>query len=214
MYLGVEQVIYLGFVVIIGDDGVVLCEIFEGVGYQLVVMFDGVLQVCYVVYVVDFDLVGVDEIDVDFVVWICIEIIGLVWIFVECDVDKFVVLWIFICGVYELVVLFVLCQSFLWGFVGVIVVEYFELWGGLVDFVINDDLGEFGLVFVELFVKLSKLILVCCDGVVFVLVLVFVCGELVCKFLQCRFDVVYFIIGGLGVFGLLMVDWFVDCGVY
>ncbi|WP_235628804.1 type I polyketide synthase [Mycobacterium tuberculosis] len=211
---GAEQVTHPGPVAIIGDDGAALCETLEGAGYQPAVMSDGVSQARYVVYVADSDPAGADETDVDFAVRICTEITGLVRTLAERDADKPAALWILTRGVHESVAPSALRQSFLWGLAGVIAAEHPELWGGLVDLAINDDLGEFGPALAELLAKPSKSILVRRDGVVLAPALAPVRGEPARKSLQCRPDAAYLITGGLGALGLLMADWLADRGAH
>jgi phthiocerol/phenolphthiocerol synthesis type-I polyketide synthase A len=134
----------------------------------------------------------------------------------ERDADKPAALWIVTRGVHESVAPSTLRQSFLWGFAGVIAAEHPELWGGLVDLAVDDDLDdpleESAPALADLLATPSKSILVLRDGVVLAPTLAPVRGKPVRKSLQCRPDAAYLITGGMGALGLLMAGWLTDRG--
>ena len=118
------------------------------------------------VYIADSHPASTTEADVDFAVRISAEISGLVRTLAEREPHNPAALWIVTRGVHESVAPSALRQSFLWGLAGVIAAEHPELWGGLADLAVDDNLDESGPALANLLQTPSKSILVLRDGVV------------------------------------------------
>ncbi len=203
-----EQVTGPGPVAVIGGDGAPLRLRLGEAGYAPAEVCDA----RYVLYVADSRPASTTETDLDFAVRISAEISDLVRTLAERDADKPAALWIVTRGVHESLAPSTLRQSFLWGFAGVIAAEHPELWGGLVDLAVDDDLEESAPALADLLATPSKSILVLRDGVVLAPTLAPVRGKPVRKSLQCRPDAAYLITGGMGALGLLMAGWLADRG--
>ncbi|AKN15834.1 polyketide synthase [Mycobacterium haemophilum DSM 44634] len=201
-----------GSVAVIGNDGAALGLRLKEAGYTLAAPAAGVSEVRYVVYVADSCPATVGETDVDFAVRTTAEIRDLVRTLAEREPGKPAALWIVTRGVHESVAPSALRQSFLWGFAGVIAAEHPELWGGLVDLAIDDDLGDAAPALANLVQTSTKSILVLRDGVVLAPTLAPIRSDPVRKSLQCKADAAYLITGGMGALGLLMAEWLADRG--
>jgi phthiocerol/phenolphthiocerol synthesis type-I polyketide synthase A len=197
-----------GPVAIIGDDGAPLRMRLEEAGYAP----DAVSDARYVLYVADSQPASTTETDVDFAVRTSAEVTGLVRTLAERDANKPAALWIVTRGVHESIAPSALRQSFLWGFAGVIAAEHPELWGGLVDLAVDDDLDDAAPTLADLLQTPTKSILVLRGGVVLAPTLAPVRGKPVRKSLRCRSDAAYLITGGMGALGLLMAGWLADHG--
>ncbi|HEX3286433.1 MAG TPA: type I polyketide synthase [Mycobacterium sp.] len=103
-------------------------------------------------------------------------------------------------------------QSCLWGLAGVIGAEQPQLWGGLVDIPVCDDIGDCASVLSTLLPTAAKSILELRDGEFLAPALVPVSGQPVREPLRCRPDAAYLITGGMGALGLLMAAWLADRG--
>ena len=103
-------------------------------------------------------------------------------------------------------------QSCLWGLAGVIGAEQPQLWGGLVDIPVGDDIGDCASALSTVLPTAAKSILVLRDGEFLAPALVPVSGQPVREPLRCRPDAAYLITGGMGALGLLMAAWLADRG--
>ncbi len=121
-------------------------------------------------------------------------------------------LWIVTEGVRDAESARSLRQSCLWGIAGVIGAEQPDVWGGLVDFTLADDLGAAARTLATALPTSAKTILSLRDGQFFTPGLGPITADIVGEPLRCRPDAAYLITGGLGELGLLTADWLVDRG--
>ena len=103
-------------------------------------------------------------------------------------------------------------ESCLWGLAGVIGAEQPQLWGGLVDIPVCDDIGDCASALSTLLPTAAKSILMLRDGEFLAPALVPVSGQPERGPLRCRPDAAYLITGGMGALGLLMAAWLADRG--
>ena len=101
-----------------------------------------VTEARYVLYLAEPDPVDAAETDIDCAVRLSAEVADLVRRLAERDDRHPATLWIITRGVREAVSDAALRQSCLWGLAGVIGAEQPQLWGGLVDIPVGDDIGD------------------------------------------------------------------------
>ena len=171
-----------------------------------------VTEARYVLYLAEPDPVDAAETDIDFAVRLSAEVADLVHRLAERDYRHPAILWIITRGVREAVSDAALRQSCLWGLAGVIGAEQPELWGGLVDIPVGDDIGDCASALSTVLPMEAKSILVLRDGQFLAPALVPVSGQPVREPLRCRPDAAYLITGGMGALGLLMAAWLADRG--
>ena len=152
------------------------------------------------------------ETDIDCAVRLSAEVSDLVRRLAERDDHHPATLWIITRGVREAVSDAALRQSCLWGLAGVIGAEQPQLWGGVVDITVGDDIGDCASALSTVLPTAAKSILVLRDGEFLVPALVPVSGQPVREPLRCRPDAAYLITGGMGALGLLMAAWLADRG--
>ena len=87
-----------------------------------------------------------------------------------------------------------------------------QLWGGLVDIPVGNDIGDYASALSTVLPTAAKSILVLRDGEFLAPALVPVSGQPVREPLRCRPDAAYLITGGMGALGLLMAAWLADRG--
>ena len=165
-----------------------------------------------VLYLAEPDPVDAAETDIDFAVRLSAEVADLVHRLAERDYRHPATLWIITRGVREAVSDAALRQSCLWGLAGVIGAEQPQLWGGLVDIPVGDDIGDCASALSTVLPTEAKSILVLRDGQFLAPALVPVSGQPVREPLRCRPDAAYLITGGMGALGLLMAAWLADRG--
>ena len=171
-----------------------------------------VTEARYVLYLAEPDPVDAAETDIDFAVRLSAEVADLVHRLAERDYRHPAMLWIITRGVCEAVSDEALRQSCLWGLAGVIGAEQPQLWGGLVDIPVGDDIGDCASALSTVLPMEAKSILVLRDGQFLAPALVPVSGQPVREQLRCRPDAAYLITGGMGALGLLMAAWLADRG--
>ncbi|UQX09680.1 type I polyketide synthase [Candidatus Mycobacterium methanotrophicum] len=123
-----------------------------------------------------------------------------------------VTLWIITRGVHEAVSRTALPQSSLWGLAAVIAAEHPNLWGGLVDVPVGDDVEDCVTALSKVLPGAAKRILVLRDGELLASTMAPISGQPVREPLRCRPDAAYMITGGMGALGLLMAGWLADRG--
>jgi phthiocerol/phenolphthiocerol synthesis type-I polyketide synthase A len=165
-----------------------------------------------VVYLAEPDPVDVAETDIDCAVRLSAEVADLVRRLAERDYRNPATLWIITRGVREAVSDAALRQSCLWGLAGVIGAEQPQLWGGLVDIPVGDDIADCASALSTVLPTAAKSILVLRDGLFLAPALVPVSGQPAREPLRCRPDATYLITGGMGALGLLIAAWLADRG--
>ena len=172
----------------------------------------GVDKARCVVYVAEPSPQHPGESDTDCAVRLSAEVVDLVRRLAERGDHYPATLWIITRGVREAVSGAALRQSCLWGLAGVIGAEQPQLWGGLVDIPVCDDIGDCASALSTLVPTAAKSILELRDGEFLAPALVPVSGQPVREPLRCRPDAAYLITGGMGALGLLMAAWLADRG--
>ncbi len=172
----------------------------------------GVDEARYVVYVADPGPRRPGESDIECSVRLSAEVTDLVRRLVERDDRHPTRLWIITRGVADAVSDTALRESCLWGLAGVIGAEQPQLWGGLVDIPVCDDIGDCASALSMLLPTATKSILMLSDGEFLAPALVPVSGEPQRGPFRCRPDAAYLITGGMGALGLLMAGWLADRG--
>ena len=124
----------------------------------------GVAEARCVVYVAEPGPVDAAETDIDCAVRLSAEVADLVRRLAERDDRHPATLWIITRGVREAVSDAALRQSCLWGLAGVIGAEQPQLWGGLVDIPVGDDIGDCASALSTVLPTAAKSILVLRDG--------------------------------------------------
>ena len=175
-------------------------------------MAAGVAEARCVLYLAEPGPVKAAETDIDYAVRLSAEVADLVRRLAERDDHHPATLWIITRGVREAVSDAALRQSCLWGLAGVIGAEQPELWGGLVDIPVGNDISDYASALSTVLPTAAKSILVLRDGEFLVPALVPVSGQPVREPLRCRPDAAYLITGGMGALGLLMAAWLADRG--
>ena len=165
-----------------------------------------------VLYLAEPDPVDASQTDIDVAVRMSAEVADLVRRLAQRDDHHPATLWIITRGVREAVSDAALRQSCLWGLAAVIGAEQPQLWGGLVDIPVGDDIGESVSALTAVLRTAAKSILSLRDGQFLAPALVPVSGQPVREPLRCRPDAAYLITGGMGALGLLMADWLADRG--
>ena len=165
-----------------------------------------------VLYLAEPGPVDAAETDIDCAVRLSAEVADLVRRLAERDEHHPATLWIITRGVREAVSDAALRQSCLWGLAGVIGAEQPQLWGGLVDIPVGDDISDCASALSTVLPTPAKSILVLRDGEFLAPALVPVSGQPVREPLRCRPDAAYLITGGMGALGLLMAAWLADRG--
>jgi phthiocerol/phenolphthiocerol synthesis type-I polyketide synthase A len=172
----------------------------------------GVAEARYVVYLAEPAAVGAAATDMDCAVGMSGEVADIVRQLAERDDHRPVTLWIITSGVREAVSDKALRQSCLWGLAGVIGAEQPQLWGGLVDLPVGDDIGDCASALSAVLPTPARCILALRDREFLVRALVPLSGERVREPLRCRPDAAYLITGGMGALGLRMAAWLADRG--
>ena len=172
----------------------------------------GVDEARCVVYVAEPGPKHPGESDIDCSVRLSAEVTDLVRRLAERDDRHPTTLWIITRGVREAVSDAALRESCLWGLAGVIGAEQPQLWGGLVDIPVGDDIGDCASALSTVLPTAAKSILVLRDGEFLAPALVPVSGQPERGPLRCRPDAAYLITGGMGALGLLMAAWLADRG--
>jgi phthiocerol/phenolphthiocerol synthesis type-I polyketide synthase A len=166
----------------------------------------------YVVHLAEPGLVDAVETDMDCAVRLSTEVGDLVRQLAERDDNHPATLWIITRGVREAVSDRALRQSCLWGLAGVIGAEQPQLWGGLVDLSVGEDIGDCASALSAVLPTAARSILALRDDEFLARALVPVSGQPVREPLRCRPDAAYLITGGMGALGLLMAAWLADRG--
>ena len=172
----------------------------------------GVAKARCVLYLAEPGQVDAAETDIDCAVRLSAEVSDLVRRLAERDDHHPATLWIITRGVREAVSDAALRQSCLWGLAGVIGAEQPQLWGGVVDITVGNDIGDCASALSTVLAKPAKSILALRDGEFLAPALVPVSGQPVREPLRCRPDAAYLITGGMGALGLLMAAWLADRG--
>ena len=172
----------------------------------------GLGEARYVVYLAEPGLVDETEEDIDCAIRLSAEVGDLVRRLAERDDHHPATLWIITRGVREAASDKALRQSCLWGLASVIGAEQPQLWGGLVDLSVGEDIGDCASALSTVLPTASKSIVALRHGEFFVRALVPVSGQRVREPLRCRPDAAYLITGGMGALGLLMATWLADRG--
>ncbi len=166
----------------------------------------------YVVYVAEPEPTEAGENDIDCAVRISAEVADLVSTLAQRDDHRPATLWIVTRGVREAVSPAALRQSCLWGIAGVIRAEQPQLWGGLIDIDVDEDLGDCAGALGTILRTPAKTILALRDGEFRTAALSPVGGQPEREPFRCRPDAAYLITGGMGALGLLMGGWLADRG--
>ena len=172
----------------------------------------GVDEARCVVYVAEPGPKHPGESDIDCSVRLSAEVTDLVCRLAKRDDRHPTRLWIITRGVGDAVSDTALRESCLWGLAGVIGAEQPQLWGGLVDIPVCDDIGDCASALSTLLPTAAKSILMLRDGEFLAPALVPVSGQPERGPFRCRPDAAYLITGGMGALGLLMAAWLADRG--
>jgi phthiocerol/phenolphthiocerol synthesis type-I polyketide synthase A len=172
----------------------------------------GVGEARYVVHLAEPSVVDAAETEMDCVVRLSAEVGDLVRRLAERGDHHPATLWIITRGVREALSDQALRQSCLWGLAGVIGAEQPQLWGGVVDLPVGEDIGDCASALSTVLPTPARSILALRDSEFLAPALVPVCGQRVREPLRCRPDAAYLITGGIGALGLLMAAWLADRG--
>jgi phthiocerol/phenolphthiocerol synthesis type-I polyketide synthase A len=172
----------------------------------------GLGEARYVIYLAQPDLVDETEKDIDGAVRLSAEVGDLVRCLAERDDHHPATLWIITRGVREAASDNALRQSCLWGLASVIGAEQPQLWGGLVDLSVGEDIGDCASALSTVLPTGPKSIVALRNGEFLARTIVPVSGQRVREPLRCRPDAAYLITGGMGALGLLMATWLADRG--
>jgi phthiocerol/phenolphthiocerol synthesis type-I polyketide synthase A len=175
-------------------------------------MAAGVAEARCILYLAEPGPVDAAETDIDCAVRLSAEVADLVRRLAERDDHHPATLWIITRGVREGASGAAVRQSCLWGLAGVIGAEQPQLWGGLVDIPVGNDIGDCASALSTVLPTAAKSILVLRDGEFLAPALVPVSGQPVREPLRCRPDAAYLITGGIGALGLLMAAWLAERG--
>ncbi|HZN81208.1 MAG TPA: beta-ketoacyl reductase, partial [Mycobacterium sp.] len=170
-----------------------------------------VTEARYVLYVAD-PAADPAETDIDLAVRLSSEVADVVRQLAERDYRHPATLWIVTRGVREADSEAALRQSCLWGLAGVIGAEQPQLWGGLIDIAVGDDIADCAAALSAVLPTPAKSVLSLRDGEFFETALAPISGEPVREPVRCRPDAAYLITGGMGALGLLMAGWLADRG--